>query len=57
VQSIQVTLTRRTDAHESNVQPPTPADAENTPTNLMADRMAEERIAAARAARMSVAAE
>jgi len=31
VQSIQVTLTRRTDAHESNVQPPTPADAENTP--------------------------
>lgn len=31
MQSIRVTLTRRTDAHESNVQPPTPADAENAP--------------------------
>lgn len=33
------------------------ADADNTSTNLMADRMAEERIAAARAARLGVAAE
>ncbi len=33
------------------------ADGENSPTNVMADRMAEERIAAVRAARYGVAAE